>query len=82
MSSATAIAEEIRARIRSETDLTTSAGVFYNKFLAKRASDERKPDGLFVITPRKGPSFVEGLPIGRFHGIGPVTRQDGTAGDP
>jgi DNA polymerase-4 len=73
MASATAIAEEIRARIRAETGLTASAGVSYNKFLAKMASDERKPDGLFVITPRMGPAFVESLPIGRFHGIGPAT---------
>src|SRR5438552_17814122 len=72
--SATWIAEEIRARIRSETQLTASAGVSYNKFLAKMASDERKPDGLFVITPRMGPAFVANLPVGRFHGIGPVTR--------
>jgi DNA polymerase-4 len=74
MASATEIAEELRARIRAETGLTASAGVSYNKFLAKMASDERKPDGLFVITPRMGPAFVESLPIGRFHGIGPVTR--------
>jgi DNA polymerase-4 len=74
MSSATEIAEEIRARIRSETGLTASAGVSYNKFLAKIASDERKPDGLFVITPKMGPTFVENLPVGKFHGIGPVTR--------
>jgi DNA polymerase IV len=73
MSSATEIAEEIRARIRSETGLTASAGVSYNKFLAKMASDERKPDGFFVITPRMGPAFVEVLPVGKFHGIGPVT---------
>ena len=74
ISSATEIAEQIRARIRSETGLTASAGVSYNKFLAKMASNERKPDGLFVITPRMGPAFVESLPVGRFHGIGPVTR--------
>jgi len=71
--SATAIAEEIRAAIRQETGLTASAGVSYNKFLAKLASDYRKPDGLFVITPSMGPPFVEELPVGKFHGIGPVT---------
>ena len=71
--SATAIAEEIRAAIRTETGLTASAGVSYNKFLAKLASDHRKPDGLFVITPKMGPSFVEDLPVGKFHGVGPVT---------
>jgi DNA polymerase-4 len=70
---ATKIAEEIRARIRAETGLTASAGVSYNKFLAKMASGERKPDGMFVVTPRMGPAYVEALPIGRFHGIGPVT---------
>jgi DNA polymerase-4 len=71
--SATAIAEEIRMRIREETGLTASAGVSYNKFLAKLASDHRKPDGLFVIPPRMGAAFVEELPVSRFHGIGPVT---------
>jgi DNA polymerase-4 len=71
--SATQIAEEIRARIRAETGLTASAGVSYNKFLAKLASDHRKPDGLFVITPQMGPAFVETLPVRKFHGVGPAT---------
>jgi len=71
--SATRIAEEIRAKIRAETGLTASAGVSYNKFLAKLASDHRKPDGLFVITPKMGPAFVETLPVGKFHGVGPAT---------
>ena len=70
---ATAIAREIKALIRAETGLTASAGVSYNKFLAKLASDHRKPDGLFVITPAMGPAFVETLPIGKFHGVGPAT---------
>jgi DNA polymerase-4 len=73
IASATLIAEEIRARIKAETQLTASAGVSYNKFLAKLASDHRKPDGLFVITPKLGPAFVETLPIGKFHGVGPAT---------
>ncbi len=71
--SATAVAEEIRCRILAETGLTASAGVSYNKFLAKLASDHRKPNGLFVIPPSKGAAFVETLDVARFHGIGPVT---------
>jgi DNA polymerase-4 len=71
--SATQIAEEIRAKIRSQTSLTASAGVSYNKLLAKLASDHRKPDGVFVITPKMGPAFVEALPVHKFHGIGPAT---------
>jgi DNA polymerase IV len=71
--SATQIAEEIRAKIRAETGLTASAGVSYNKFLAKLASDHRKPDGIFVIKPKMGPVFVETLPIRKFHGVGPAT---------
>ena len=73
VASATQIAEDIRAKIRAETGLTASAGVSYNKFLAKLASDYRKPDGLFVITPKMGPAFVETLPVGKFHGVGPAT---------
>jgi len=73
LGSATAIAEEIRRQIRAETGLTASAGVSYNKLLAKLASDHRKPDGIFVITPRMGPAFVEDLKVEKFHGIGPAT---------
>jgi DNA polymerase IV len=71
--SATQIAEMIRAKIRIETGLTASAGISYNKFLAKLASDHRKPDGLFVITPKMGPAFVERLPVEKFHGVGSAT---------
>ena len=70
---ATATAAEIRARILDETGLTASAGISYNKFLAKLASDHRKPNGQFVITPAMGPGFIEGLPVAKFHGVGPVT---------
>jgi len=70
---ATEIATTIRAKILSETGLTASAGISYNKFLAKLASDQRKPNGQFVITPQMGPSFVQDLAVGRFHGIGPAT---------
>jgi len=72
---ATVIAEEIRARIRAETGLTASAGVSYNKFLAKLASDQNKPDGLCVVTPARGEAFVAGLPVKRFHGVGPKTAE-------
>src|SRR3954470_20551491 len=72
---ATTIAEEIRARIRAETGLTASAGVSYNKFIAKLASDQNKPDGICVITPAKGEAFVATLPVRRFHGIGPKTAE-------
>src|SRR5262249_46030879 len=71
--SATEIAERIKAQIRAETQLTASAGVSYNKFLAKLASDYRKPDGLFVITPGMAPVFVAELSVAKFHGVGPVT---------
>ncbi len=73
LGSARAIAEDIRRRIREECQLTASAGVSYCKFIAKLASDHRKPDGLCVITPEKGAEFVASLPVARFHGVGPVT---------
>jgi DNA polymerase-4 len=73
LGSARAIAEDIRRRIREDCQLTASAGVSYCKFIAKLASDHRKPDGLCVITPEKGPEFVASLPVARFHGVGPVT---------
>jgi DNA polymerase-4 len=69
--SATRIAELIRAQIKEETRLTASAGVSYNKFLAKLASDQNKPDGICVIRPGQGAAFVAGLPVRRFHGVGP-----------
>jgi DNA polymerase IV len=73
LGSARAVAEDIRRRIREETGLTASAGVSYCKFIAKLASDHRKPDGLTVITPERGCEFVASLPVVRFHGVGPVT---------
>jgi len=72
---ATLIAQEIRARIRAETGLTASAGVSYNKFIAKLASDQNKPDGLCVIPPSRGEAFVATLPVSRFHGVGPKTAE-------
>jgi DNA polymerase-4 len=73
LGTARAVAEDIRRRIREETGLTASAGVSYCKFIAKLASDYRKPDGLTVVTPERGPEFVASLPVARFHGVGPVT---------
>ncbi len=68
-----ATAKQIRARILEETGLTASAGISYNKFLAKLASDHRKPNGQFAVTPDMGAAWVETLPVSRFHGVGPVT---------
>jgi DNA polymerase IV len=73
LATAWATAKEIRARILAETGLTASAGISYNKFLAKLASDHRKPNGQFAVTPEMGSAWVEGLPVARFHGVGPVT---------
>lgn len=72
LSSATAIAEAIRAAIREETGLTASAGVAPNKFLAKIASDWNKPDGLCVIRPHQVDAFLAPLPVGRLPGVGKV----------
>ena len=70
---ASATAKEIRAQIFQETGLTASAGVSYNKFLAKLASGQRKPNGQFVITPDAGADFIALLSVAKFHGVGPVT---------
>jgi DNA polymerase-4 len=70
---ATRVARAIRAQIREELNLTASAGVAPNKFLAKIASDWRKPDGLFVIQPDEVDSFLPPLPVGRLPGVGKVT---------
>lgn len=67
------IAKEIKETIKKELNLTASAGVSYNKFLAKIASDLRKPDGLCTIHPEQALEFVENLPVESFWGVGPVT---------
>ena len=69
----TLIAKEIRSRVWQELRLVVSAGVAPNKFLAKIASDWRKPNGLFVITPDEVDDFVLGLPVKKLHGVGKVT---------
>jgi len=71
--SATRIAQAIKDEILTETGLVASAGVSYNKFLAKIASDMDKPDGLYVIKPEQGSAFVAALPVGKFFGVGPAT---------
>ena len=73
IATATEVAKAIRTRIRDETGLTASAGVSYNKFVAKLASDHNKPDGLCVVRPEQGLDFIARLPVARFHGVGPVT---------
>src|SRR6202007_2523159 len=69
------VALRIRETIKAETGLNASAGISYNKFLAKLASDHRKPNGQLVISPEMGPAFVETLPVSKFHGIGPATTE-------
>jgi len=71
--SASLMAEEIRKTIYDETQLTASAGISYNKFLAKLGSDQNKPNGQFVIKPGEAKHYLQNLPIGRFHGVGKVT---------
>jgi DNA polymerase-4 len=73
MGTARATAEAIRREIREATGLTASAGVSGNKFLAKLASDMRKPDGLFVVRPEVAWRMLEPMDVARFHGIGPAT---------
>ena len=73
ISSATWIAQEIKQRIFEETQLTASAGISINKFLAKIASGFNKPNGLFVIAPEQAEAFIEQLPIAKFYGVGQVT---------
>jgi len=73
--SASLIAKEIRARIKEETNLTASAGVSINKFLAKTASDVNKPDGFFLIPPGMAVEYVERMPIEKFYGVGKVTAE-------
>lgn len=75
LNSATLIAKEIKQKITERTGLIASAGISYNKFLAKTASDMDKPDGLFVILPEEAEDFVSRLPVHRFHGIGRVTAE-------
>lgn len=72
---ATDIAEEIRAEILNKTGLTASAGVSFNKFLAKTASDVNKPNGLFIIKPSQAESYIETLPVRKFFGVGIVTAE-------
>lgn len=73
LNSATFIAQSIKNDIRNELQLIASAGISYNKFLAKLASDQDKPNGLFVILPEDAASYIAQLPIERFHGVGKTT---------
>jgi DNA polymerase-4 len=73
LATATRVAKMIREQIREELNLTASAGVAQNKFLAKIASDWKKPNGLFVIRPHEAQSFLLPLPVGRVPGVGQVT---------
>ena len=71
--SATLMAEQLREKILKNLQLTASAGISYNKFLAKLGSDQNKPNGQFVIKPGQAEQYLHDLPIGRFYGVGKVT---------
>lgn len=73
--SATELAKDVKQTIKKQVNLTASAGVSYNKFLAKVASDMDKPNGLFVIPPQKADRFLKSLNIGKFYGVGKVTEK-------
>jgi DNA polymerase-4 len=73
--SATLLAKQLKQEIYQQTQLIASAGISYNKFLAKIASDIDKPNGLYLIKPNQGAKFVESLAIGQFHGVGPSTEK-------
>lgn len=75
MGAARNLAHRVKAQVLKETRLTVSAGISYNKFLAKIASDMDKPNGCYLISPEQGLDFVANLPIGKFHGIGKVTQR-------
>jgi DNA polymerase IV len=75
MKSATFIAQSIKSDIFRELNLVASAGVSYNKFLAKLASDQDKPNGLFVIQPEEAQAYMDKLPVSRFFGVGKVTAE-------
>jgi DNA polymerase IV len=75
IASATIIAREIKNEIKKRTGLTASAGISYNKFLAKIASDIKKPDGIYVIKPEDATGFIDKLPVEKFYGIGKVTSE-------
>jgi DNA polymerase-4 len=74
------IALWIREKIKAETGLNAAASISYNKFLAKLASDYRKPNGQYVIAPDMGPAFVEALPVGKFHRLAMWFRQASPSG--
>lgn len=75
MKSATLLAQQIKKAIYERTGLTASAGVSYNKFIAKIASGYKKPDGLTVIPPNRAKAFIDAIPIGDFFGVGKVTEE-------